>query len=233
MTFNATLTLPDGSMGLHAAGPDDAGAPALVVLQEIFGVNAAIRQTVAHYAAHGYRAVAPDLFWRQRPGIELDPDDEAGHAAAMEAAQAYGKQPDAAMADLAALVEMLKQRHGTVGVVGYCLGGRMAFLAWLQLDVDAVVSYYGVGLDQLVGRTGAQATPLQMHVGTNDPLIPAAVRESVAAALGGRDAVSLHLYENAGHAFARRGGKTRLAQAAELADQRALAFLDRHLKEQA
>jgi len=231
MSFNSTLDLSDGRMGLFTAGPASPDTPAIVVLQEIFGVNASIRQTVEHYAACGYRAVAPDLFWRQRPGIELDPNDEQAHASAVQAAQAYGKQPGAAMSDLSTLVAHLRERHPRVGMAGYCLGGRMAFLGWLRLDLDAVVSYYGVGLEQLVGEAAAQRTPLQLHLGTSDHLIPGPAQEIVVAALRDRPSVAIHQYAGAGHAFARRGGKTRIAEAAELADRRALAFFDRHLKD--
>ncbi len=231
MHFNATLELNDGAMGLYTGGATGTDQPAIIVLQEIFGVNASIRQMVDHYASHGFYASAPDLFWRQQAGIELDPNQDASHAAAVQAAQAYGKHPELAISDLAALLADLRKRHRKVGLVGYCLGGRMAFLSWLQLDLNAVVSYYGVGLDQLLNAVAAQSTPLQLHLGMSDQLIPAPAREAIATALQEKANVELHTYEQAGHAFARRGGKTLIPAAAKLADDRSLAFFNKNLKE--
>lgn len=230
MTFNEKIEFSGGQMGLYANGPSGRDVPALIVLQEIFGVNAGIRETVDAYARHGFRAVAPDLFWRQGAGIALDPNQEASHALAVQHTAAYRQQPDRANQDLQALVAQLRQHHDKIGVIGYCLGGRIAFQMWLHFPVDAVVSYYGVGLDELAGQVADQQAPLLLHFGAKDHLICAEGREKVLSKLQGKPQCEAFVYQDVGHAFARRGGKTRHPASAELADQRSLDFLLRHLK---
>ena len=229
MHFNDKLELADGIAGLYAQGSDRDDTAAVIVLPEIFGVNPNIRLTVDHFAEQGFRAVALDLYWRQQAGIELDPDDGESHAKAMQCAQIYGKQLDAAMADIEALLARMRKRHRKVAVLGYCLGGRMSYLAWLRLHADAVVSYYGVGLDQFTGEIAGQNTPLLMHMGEADHLNPPEVRGRIAAALDGRPGVQIRSYPGVGHAFARRGGKSYVPDAAKAADALTLEFLREHL----
>ena len=231
MLFNDSYATRDGSIGCYAAGPDAYDTPAVLVLHEIFGVNANIRKTVDRLAEMSYRAVAPDLFWRQRPGIELDPDVPKDREEATTLLQRYLGEFGSAMEDLQAAVAHLRARHRKVAVLGYCLGGKMAFVSWLTGEVDAVVSYYGVGLDALVAQVKSQRTPLLMHLGKEDPLNPPQTVDALRAGLSALDNAQIRSYDGVGHAFARLGAASYVAPAAEQADNATFDFLKTHLQD--
>ncbi len=229
MQFNESLAVKDGVFGLYAKGSIAHQTSAVIVLQEIFGVNANIRSTVDRFAEHGYRALAPDLYWRQRAGVDLAPDDANSRKEAMALAQGYRESIDINMADLAVLLSEARKTHRKVAVVGYCLGGRVAFQSWLRLDVDAAVSYYGVGIENLLCEIGDQRSPLLMHMGAVDPLNPPAVQEAVIKALAGRADTEIEIYPDVGHAFARLYGASYVAKAATRADAATFDFLAKYL----
>ncbi|MGC2963694.1 carboxymethylenebutenolidase [Paraburkholderia sp. GV068] len=229
MGFNEVVKLSDGEMKCYASGSQDESTPAVIVIQEIFGVNANIRATTDRLAAAGFRAVAPDLFWRLRPGVALDPEQPDARAEAMQLAQRYGDNIDQGIADLAVLVAALRERHSKVGMVGYCLGGRVAFLGWLRLDVDAAVSYYGVGIAPLLEDMDAPEKPLLMHLGADDPLNPPQVQGAIAERLAREAQADVRVYEGAGHAFARLAASTYVESAAKPADEATYQFLQTHL----
>ncbi|AJW99420.1 dienelactone hydrolase family protein [Burkholderia gladioli pv. gladioli] len=229
MQFNASLSVPDGNIGLYTKGRAGEDVGAVVVLQEIFGVNANIRSTVDRLAGLGYRAIAPDLYWRQRAGVDLAADDPDNREQAMMLAQRYREAIGINMADLAALVSHLRTIHRKVGVVGYCLGGRLAFQSWLQFNVDAVVSYYGVGIENLLSEISDQRTPLLLHMGAEDPLNPPAAQNAIAEAVDGLPNATMETYPGVGHAFARLNGASYVASAATRADASTFSFLAKHL----
>lgn len=214
-----------GSFGGYLAGD---GGPAVVVIQEIFGVNAGIRAMCDTWAAAGFTAFAPDLFWRIQPKIELTDKTED------EWKQAFGYMQkfnvDAGVRDIEASVRALRAKgHSKVGVVGYCLGGKMAFLAATRTDADACVGYYGGGIDQQLGESHAIARPLVLHYGLEDEFISKEAQAKVHAALDSHPRVTIHDYPGAGHAFARVDGVHRDEAAADLADRRTLDFFKQHL----
>ena len=212
--------------GGYLAAPDGARA-GIVVVQEIFGVNAGLRAMADGWASHGFTALVPDLFWRLEPGVELDADVPAE----LERAYALMGRFDlvTGIADIAAAIHALRARGcGHVGVVGYCLGGLLAYLAATRTDSDASVGYYGVNLDKFLGEQHAIGKPLMLHVGARDHLVSDAARDAVAAGLAGNRHVTLHSYD-ADHAFARHAGSTRVDALAEQADARTLAFFGEHL----
>jgi len=227
MTFTGSLSLSNGDMGLFSRGPEASDIPAVIVLQEIFGVNANIRSTVEYWAGQGFYSVAPDLFWRTSPGIDLNPDDPESRGKAMQLSQAY--DASAGLDDLRALAAHLRQTHRKVALVGYCLGGRMAFLSWLNLELDAVVSYYGVNLVPLLGDAANQDRPLMMHLGKEDPLNPPEAQSAISEALNSKANVSLNIYPEVGHAFARTNANSYVAHVAEQADAATLRFLRKHI----
>lgn len=229
MKFNESLSVTDGNIGLYAKGDIDRDVGAVIVLQEIFGVNANIRSTVDRFAEHGFRAVAPDLYWRQCAGVDLAPDDPDNRTQAMALAQGYRDSIDINMADLAALVSHLRISHRKIGVVGYCLGGRIAFHSWLRFDIDAVVSYYGVGIENLLGEVANQSTPLLLHMGAQDPLNPPEVQGVIAKAIADLPDTTMEVYDGVGHAFARLNGASYVATAATRADAGTFSFLARHM----
>lgn len=202
--------------------------PGLVLIQEIFGVNKVMRELTDWIAAQGYLALCPDLFWRQEPGIQITDQTDKEWARAFELFQGFDL--DKGMKDLDRTVEQLRAIQGStgkVGAVGFCLGGRLAFLAATRTKAEAAVGYYGVALK---GHLKEKiACPLLLHVATEDQFVPKDEQKEVHAALDRNPKATLYDYAGNDHAFARVGGKHYDKKAAELAHRRTLEFLARHL----
>ena len=231
---SSTITIEGrdgGAFAAYLAMPDRPNGAAIIVLQEIFGVNANIRAIAGDYAARGYIAVAPDLFWRLRPGVDLDPSDPASREAAMVLMGQF--DPQKAIGDVlatAAHARGLPGSSGNIGVVGYCLGGKLAYFLAMQPGIDAAVSYYGTGIHGALDQAGSIACPLLLHVAQEDNLCPpeaqAALREALAPL---SDRATIREYPGVGHAFARRGAATCDAPSADRADAATHAFFADHL----
>jgi carboxymethylenebutenolidase len=150
-----TINTADGPFSAYVARPQGEGPwAAVVVIQEIFGVNAVMRQTCDGLAGQGYLAVCPDLFWRIQPGIDITDKTKAEWDQAMDYLGRF--DTDLGIEDIRATIDLVRGRpecSGKVGDVGYCLGGKLAFLTAARTDADASVSYYGIGLEPLVGET--------------------------------------------------------------------------------
>lgn len=193
---------------------------AVVVLQEIFGVNADIRAIVDRFAAAGFAAIAPDLYWRQQRDVELDPASEQGRAAAMDLMK--GLDRDQSVADGTAALAALRQRVAgadRAAAVGYCFGGGVAFPMGARGVVDAGVAYYGTGLQAMLGEIADPAGRLLLHIAGEDHLCPPAAQQAIAAAATAvADRVTIIVHPGAGHAFARVGGATYDRAAADRAD---------------
>lgn len=210
----------DGAFTAYLAAPARPNGVAVVVLQEIFGVNANIRAIADGFAAKGYVAVAPDLFWREAPGIQLDPATEAGRARAMELMKGADRSQavDDAVAALAAARTQVPGIERTAAV-GYCFGGGVAYLLAVRNKVDAGVAYYGTYLHTALDEAANLKGDLLLHIAATDHLCPPDAQAAIAAALaplGERARVVVH--DGAGHAFARIGGPTFDAAAAERAN---------------
>ena len=215
-----------GHFDAYAAGPPAARA-GIVVVQEIFGVNAGVRAVADGWAAAGYAVLAPDLFWRSEPGVALDADDPAQLERAYALMNAFDR--DLGIADIAASIAALRtQGCARVGVVGYCLGGLLAYLAAARTDSDATVGYYGVMLDKFLGEQHAIGKPLLLHIALRDHLIDDAARAATRDGLAGNRHVTMAEWD-ADHAFARHSGSARVAALADAADARTRAFFAEHL----
>jgi carboxymethylenebutenolidase len=216
--FAAYLSLPPGS----------ARRPGLICMQQIFGVNPEMRGFTEDFAAHGYVAICPDLFWRQEPGVQLLP----GAAGAFERAVTYGRGFDAdkGVEDLKATMAFLRGHprcSGKIGTVGYCLGGLMAYLMAVRSDADCNVGYFGVGIEQKIGEAASLAHPLMLHIPEKDRHVPREAQAIVRKALEGR--AEIHIYPDADHAFNRVGAASYDAEVTAVAYDRTDAFFRRHL----
>ena len=218
----------DKSFNAYLAVPSAPSGQAVILLQEIFGINANMRGIADEYAAAGYIAIAPDLFWRQRPGVQLDPnkpEDRETATTLMKGLDQIRAVDDALLA--AAHVRSLPAFTGKMGAVGYCLGGKLAYLLAMRPGIDAAVSYYGVGIHGALDQASRLKCPILLHIAGKDQLCPPEAQAAIKQALtplGNR--VSIMDYPNCGHAFGRRGGAGYDETAARRADEATHRFLD-------
>lgn len=229
MTYSTTVTASDGSgaFDLYVAEPDGPAHGAVVVVQEIFGVNAGIRRKCDLFAQQGYLAVAPDMFWRLQPGVQFDADCKATQPRAIELVIAF--DTDVGVKDIQASIDKARELAGgsaRVAVIGYCLGGRMAAFAAARTDGDAFVGYYGVQIEKMLGEAGAIAKPLLLHIPEIDPHVPAETQAEIHRVFDPHPNVTLHDYPGEHHGFADAFGDRRSEQASRLADDRTAAFLE-------
>ena len=226
-----------GDFSAYVAQPAGQPRAAIIVIQEIFGVNAGIRQKCDRLAADGYLAVAPDLFWRMEPGVELDPDVPAELAKAFELFSAFGARggSDESILDIETTIRAIRSGAvgatpvAKVGCVGYCLGGMIAYKVATRTDIDASVGYYGVMIDQMLGESHAIAHPLMLHIPTADHFVGPDAQAAIHAGLDALPKVTLHDYPGLDHGFATEMGDRRDDAGATLADSRTAAFFAAHL----
>jgi carboxymethylenebutenolidase len=230
MSETLTITTPDGDFSAYVARPKAESAPAIVVIQEIFGVNKVMRDIADGLAAQGYVAIVPDLFWRIKPGIDITDQSEAEWKRAFELFNAF--DVDAGIGDIAATITKARELpgvNGKVGAVGYCLGGLLAFLTATRTDVDASVSYYGVGIEKHVNEAEKLTHPLLMHIAEKDQFVPPEAQQLILSALKDHPQIELHTYAGRDHAFAREGGAHYDAADAAKANGRSLTFFQKAL----
>ena len=220
----------DGGFDAYVAEPGGAPRAAIMVVQEIFGVNEGIRRKCDKWAEKGYLALAPDLFWRLEPGVELDPDVPDQFRQALELMGRFDQ--DQGVRDIEATIRSARVRLGEgskVGVVGYCLGGRLAYMAAARTDADASVGYYAVGLPDILHEKNAIARPLMLHIAGADHFVDEAAQRTMHEELDGHPRVTLHDYPGQDHGFAAEMGARRSEEAARLADGRTEEFFAQHL----
>ncbi|PTQ13418.1 carboxymethylenebutenolidase [Sphingomonas oleivorans] len=218
-----------GSFATYIAEPEGTPKAAIIVIQEIFGVNPGIRAKADKWAKEGYLALAPDMFWRFAPGLSLDPDVPEEMNQAFDIRTNF--DADKGVQDIEAVIRVARKRvgGGKVGIVGYCMGGRMAYLSATRTDVDASVGYYGARIAEAIREAHAIANPLMLHFAGQDGFIPPEQLAIIHAALDDNAHVIIHEYPGVDHGFATETGKRRNDAAAELADSRTRAFFAEHL----
>ncbi|TNE65120.1 MAG: dienelactone hydrolase family protein [Alphaproteobacteria bacterium] len=220
-----------GSFKAYVAKPVGGTGPAIVVIQEIFGVNAGMRQICDELAMEGYIAICPDLFWRQQPGVDITDQSKEEWDQAFKLMQGFDHTKG--MEDLKATVAVARSIEGAtgkVGAMGYCLGGLLAYRTSANTDVDAAVGYYGVSIDTMLGEAAGINSPLMLHIAEEDGFVDKAAQERIKKGLAGNTHVSIHSYAGVDHAFARPNGVNWNAEAATLANNRTAAFFAEHLK---
>jgi carboxymethylenebutenolidase len=230
MGERTSISTPDGSFSAYIARPAQTPAAAIVVIQEIFGVNQVMREITDGLAGQGYLAICPDLFWRIEPGVDITDQSEAEWQKAFGYFNAF--DVDAGVKDIAVTIDTIRKDpgcNGKVGAVGFCLGGLLAYLTAARTSVDATVSYYGVGIDGRLGEASGIKRPLLMHIAEEDGFVPKEAQAKIIDALKPNPLVEIHTYPGCDHGFARTGGQHYNAEATAKAGGLSLGFLQKNL----
>ena len=231
MSDRITINGHDGIFGAYIARPEALPAPAVVVLQELFGVNADIREKCDELADQGFITVAPDLFWRQEPGVDLSVRSEADWQHGLRLYQAYDR--DAGVRDIKGTIDTVAEMPectGRIAVLGYCLGALMTFLTATRYRVDAAVAYHGGDTEKYLGEVDGLHAPLLMHLAEEDEFISKPAQAEIGAALARKPNATVYSYPGQCHAFSRHNGAHYNAAAAALANGRTSEFLNQHLR---
>ncbi len=225
------IKTPDGAaFSAYMALPVTTPTPAIIVIQEIFGVNADMRAKCDAFAAEGYVAIAPDLFWRQEPNIQLTDQTEGEWQKARTLLKGFNI--DKGIEDLKTTLDFLRAHPACdkkVGCVGFCLGGKLAYLMACRSLVDAAVGYYGVDLGRFMGEASTIKNPCLMHIAEEDEYVNRDEQEKIKTALKNNPHVTIHSYPGMQHAFSRKNGKHYNAEATILANSRTTEFFTSHL----
>jgi carboxymethylenebutenolidase len=219
-----------GSFSAYLATPKSGKGPGILLIQEIFGVNKVMRDLADGYARQGYTVMCPDLFWRQQPGIQITDQTKAEWDQAFKLFQGFNV--DKGVDDLKATLAILRKHpacSGKVGSVGYCLGGKLAYLTATRSDSDVNVGYYGVGIQDQLDEAKNIKKPLLLHVAEKDQFVPPPAQAKVKEVLGANKLVGIFSYAEMDHAFARVGGQHYDKKTADLANQRTADFFKKHL----
>lgn len=228
------ITLPAKDGGVftaYMAVPAIIPAPTIILIQEIFGVNAEMRAKCDEFAAQGYMAVCPDLFWRMEPGVQLTDKTDAEWTKAFDFFKRF--DVDKGVEDLRAVHHTFKghaHSTGKVGTVGYCLGGKLAYLMATRSSVECAVSYYGVGLDELLDESTNITHPLMLHIAEEDEFVNKEAQTKIKTTLASHPQLEIYSYPGVNHAFARGEGINYSEEAATAANTRTDEFFDRILR---
>ena len=220
------------SMPAYLATPEDhPRAGGVVLIHEIFGLNKSMRAIADRFAEAGFLTICPNLTWRQGNAEALEPGSEQ---ALEEGRRRMAELTDDQMLDdiKAAVLHLreMEECNGRVATVGYCMGGRLAWLMGCRGDTQANVAYYGTRIERHLRESVRLSRPFMMHIGEKDPFIPAETRERIKERLCPVAGMSFHTYPDVGHGFARPGATGAEAQAAELANRRTVDFLNLNLR---
>jgi carboxymethylenebutenolidase len=225
-----TVKGSDGTFGAYLANPASGHGPGVIVIQEIFGVNDVVRSICDAHAARGRFALAPDLFWRLEPGVQLTDKTQEDWGKAFGYMQRF--DADKGVVDIQAAISHLRKVpgcSGKIGTVGYCLGGQLAFLSGTRTDSDANVGYYGVMIEKRLGEASKIKKPLMLHIASKDAYQTPEARAEIMDGLKGNPHVTIHAYPEMDHAFAREGGQHYDKANADLANTRTDNFFRQHL----
>lgn len=230
MNESISIRTSDGEFSAYVSRPSARPAPAVIVLQEIFGVNPGIRSIADELAEQGFIAICPDLFWRKERNLSMSESSEADTQHGFALYNAFDM--DIGVSDVIACIDAARAMPdctGKVGVTGFCLGGLLTFLTAATNKADAAAAYYGGGTERFLDRAGKVRIPLLMHLAEEDEYIGKDAQRAIHAALAGQENTTIHSYPGCHHAFARPGGQHFDQAAARLANERTWQFLHHHL----
>ena len=213
----------DGKFSAYLASPASGKGPGVLVIQEIFGVNKVMRDICDNYAAQGYFALCPDIFWRQEPGVDITDQSQAEWDKAFSLYKGFDENKG--VEDLRASLSALRKVdgcNGKAGVTGYCLGGKLTYLMACRSDVDAAAAYYGVGIDAALDEAKNIKAPTILHIAEKDGFVPPEAQQKIRAALKDHPRVTVYGYAENDHAFCREGGQHYDAAACKLANGRTM-----------
>ena len=221
-----------GTFSAYIARPKTSPASAVIVLQELFGVNADIRKHCDELAEQGYLADAPDLYWRQEPGVDLSVTSQADWDHGLRLYEAYDREAGVAdIKDTIDAVRSLAECNGKVALLGYCLGAPMVFMTAVRNDsIDAAVWYHGADTDKYLGEVDGLHAPILVHLAEEDEFISKTAQAAIRAALAKKSNATVYSYPGQCHAFSRHNGKHYNAAAAHLANGRTSEFLKLELQ---
>jgi carboxymethylenebutenolidase len=232
MSFNGTVSGPDGEFGLYISYPKEhvqSNGTAIVVIQEIFGVNEVMREIADTYSEQGYTAIVPDLFWRIEPNISITDKTPDEMKRAFELFGLFNI--DDGIIDITATIEHVRttMNISKVGCVGYCLGGLLSYLTSCRTSIDCSVSYYGVSINDRLDEMKNVKNPTILHIASNDKFVPKEAQEKIIAAAATTTTIKTYLYDGLDHAFARIGSEHYDANGATLANERTMTFFNETL----
>ena len=222
------IKVKDGEFKAYVARPSGAAKGAVVVIQEIFGVNAVLRGKADWLAREGFWALAPDLFWRLEPGVDITDQTDAEWSKAIGLMQKFNI--DTGVEDIQATITAARNYGAQkVGAVGYCLGGLLAYLTACRTDSDASVGFYGVNIPTFLGEAPKIKKPLLLHIAVKDGFVSPEQQDQMRKGLSGNPLVTLYDYAECDHGFTREGGKNYVDADTQLANGRTIDFFKKNL----
>ena len=225
-----TIRVRDGKFSGYLASPDSGTGPGVLVIQEIFGVNKVMRDICDAYAAQGYFALCPDIFWRQEPDVDITDQSQAEWDKAFSLYKGFDEAKG--VEDLIVALSQLRAVQGCtgkIGVTGYCLGGKLTYLMACRSTADAAASYYGVGIEGALDEAKNIKKPTILHIAAKDGFVPPEAQKKIGAALAGHPHVTVHSYAENDHAFCRKGGQHYDEAACKLAKGRTMELFKKAL----
>lgn len=229
MSHTMTPIIPDQKFSGYLATPKTGNGPGIVMIQEIFGVNQSMRTIADRFAAEGYTVLAPDIFWRLKPNVELGYEGKDLEQA-FELYHVF--DVNQGVKDLIVAVDFLRKHaacNGKVATLGFCLGGKLAYLTAARHNIDAAVPFYGGGIVEHLDEADNIHCPMLMHFGEKDEMIPSDQVDEIKETFKGRDDIEIVVYPGVGHAFFNHSRKSYDPKAATLAEKRSLDFLKKTL----
>ena len=230
-TETINLNLTDGQMGAYIAYPEKSPIGAVIAIMEIWGVNKTMKAHALEFAQAGYICLVPDLFWRLGPDVILDADNPDHWMLSLD--RYFNFDYDLGAKDMEETMNYLRELelcNGKVGAVGYCLGGKMCYLLSCRTNIDCAVAYYGTYIEHAITEASQLSQPFMLHQALADTWVPPAICKFIEEKIKHKPNVEIHKYPDAEHAFARHGATSYSKEEADLALERSVSFLDRHLK---